>query len=89
MSEFDPINALEVCAWCDEFALVGAYRAINGGPDPVHICGLCIKKYGHLYEPHHPDCPNLSVPDVMVFCWTCAGTMKWCGCRFRCVKCES
>lgn len=51
----DPSEGMEVCAWCDEFELVGKYQAINGGPDPVHICGMCIQKYGHLYKSRSGD----------------------------------
>lgn len=48
---FDPFEGMEVCAWCDNIELVGQYHAIGGGSDLVPICGLCIQKHSHLYEP--------------------------------------
>ncbi len=54
-SVFDPFAGMEVCAWHDEYDYVEKYHAIGGGSDPVHICGLCIQKYGHLYEPYDAE----------------------------------
>lgn len=37
---------------------------------------------------HHPDCGRLSVPDCLIMCDQCGGHTKWCGCRYRCPRCQ-
>lgn len=37
---------------------------------------------------HHPRCGQLSVPDVLIVCWSCGGETHWCGCTYRCRRCE-
>jgi hypothetical protein len=37
---------------------------------------------------HHPNCGELSIPDVLYCCQSCGKGMDWCGCRYYCKRCE-
>ena len=37
---------------------------------------------------HHPNCGELSIPDVLYRCQSCGKGMDWCGCRYYCKRCE-
>ena len=39
-------------------------------------------------ERHHPNCGELSIPDVLYRCQSCGNRMEWCGCRYYCKMCE-
>lgn len=60
-------------------------------PPEIHtdMSGARRIRWNRGPRPHHPECGSLSVPDVLIVCQKCGGDCKWCGCMYRCPKCEA